>query len=527
MQSLHWIRNFNVTQDDLDYLSGLLLENEQPLGTEALAQALIERQLQQEADLLRDKFKDSLVYNPSQSYEVGQKLIFPVFDFTSGTVVDVREGKNPAYEPFSVIEVDFEDEAQNRPDGKREFAAALQTPHILSEQGGDSANMLPGMVDTSAEEILAHHGDDIVYEVETVLSDSDMLVQVAGKWFARDLMLEVNEGHLHLAEAVLDIHNGGPMTTEEILNEIGGLGNASIGLQVFSMNYRMRDDDRFDEVGPTGEVLWYLRRLEPEAVRQTPVMLEYFPISYDASLLTPEMLALEREIDDELSENTPPDEKLDAVTVTLTYPHRRTGTLPLNARMRQIFPTAQQTPRVYVTLVDGQDGEEYHGWVVRKERYIYGLDTFFRKHRLPIGAYVTVERDEQPGRVVVNFNAYRPRTEWVRLITPRNNQIAFENHKRSIGAEYDELMILGADDLQAVDALFTTTQHQKRPLATILKQVISGLGHLTPQGTTHAKTIYSAVNAVRRCPPGPIFATLVANPDFQNVGGHYWKVSDT
>src|SRR5690606_37660743 len=138
---------------------------------------------------------------------------------------------------------------------------ALQTPHILSEQGGDSANMLPGMVDTSAEEILAHHGDDIVYEVETVLSDSDMLVQVAGKWFARDLMLEVNEGHLHLAEAVLDIHNGGPMTTEEILNEIGGLGNASIGLQVFSMNYRMRDDDRFDEVGPTGEVLWYLRRL--------------------------------------------------------------------------------------------------------------------------------------------------------------------------------------------------------------------------------------------------------------------------
>lgn len=220
-------------------------------------------------------------------------------------------------------------------------------------------------------------------------------------------------------------------------------------------------------------------------------------------------------------------ETVQQATITLTYPHRRTGTLPLNSRLRQIFPTARQTQRVSAILVDGQDGEAYDVWVVRKERYVVGVDRFFRKHRLPIGAHVTVAKEDATDRVIINFNAYRPRTEWIRLIVPKNGQIAFENHKRSIGAEYDDLMILGADDLAGVDALFDQAAQKKTPLATLLRTIIPGLGRLTPQGTVHAKTIYSAVNVIRRCPPGPIFATLCANPEFMNVGGHYWKMRDS
>jgi hypothetical protein len=86
-------------------------------------------------------------------------------------------------------------------------------------------------------------------------------------------------------------------------------------------------------------------------------------------------------------------------------------------------------------------------------------------------------------------------------------------------------MILGADDLEAVDALAKTAQQQRRPLASIISSVIAALSPLSPQGTVHAKTIYSVVNVIRRCPPGPILATLAANPDFDNVGGHYWRLS--
>jgi hypothetical protein len=332
-------------------------------------------------------------------------------------------------------------------------------------------------------------------------------------------------GHLNLAEAVLDMMGGGPLPTEHILDQIGGLGDTSVELQTFSMNYALNADARFDEVGPAGQVLWYLAQLEPQEVRQTPAMLRYLPIEYDHSLLARDMVALEAEIGDELSPDPVDSTAETEAKVTLIYPHRRLGTLPLNESMRHIFPTARRTPRIWITLVDGQDGEEYTGWVVHNERYIVGLNKFYRKHRLPIGSYVTAQQGEEPDKVVINFAAYRPRSEWIRLIVPQQGQINFENSKRAIGAEYDELMILGADDLQAVDDLFQTTQQQKKSLTSILRAIIPPLGRLTPQGTVHAKTLYSAVNVMRRCPPGPIFATLIANPDFQNLGGQYWKLS--
>jgi hypothetical protein len=110
-------------------------------------------------------------------------------------------------------------------------------------------------------------------------------------------------------------------------------------------------------------------------------------------------------------------------------------------------------------------------------------------------------------------------------MVPKADGLSFENHKRGIGAAYDELMIIGADDLAGVENMAQDIQKQKRPLVSVLKMLIGPLGALTPQGTVHAKTLYSAVNALRRCPPGPIFAALAASPDFQNVGGHYWKLS--
>jgi hypothetical protein len=381
------------------------------------------------------------------------------------------------------------------------------------------------MTELSPDDILQAGRDEVVAKLEERLREHDDLIVLTGKWFPRSLVLDVNVGHLNLAEAVLDMIGGGPLPTEHILDQIGGLGDTPIELQIFSMNYALNEDSRFDEVGPAGQVLWYLTQLEPQEVRQIPAMLRYLPIEYDHSLLTPDMLALEAEIGDELSPDHGDSISVTEARVTLIYPHRRLGTLPLSRPMRQIFPTARRTPRIWITLVDGQDGEEYTGWVVHNERYIVGLNKFYRKHRLPIGAYVTARNGEEPDKFIINFAAYRPRSEWIRLIVPQQGQINFENSKRAIGAEYDELMILGADDLQAVDDLFQNAQQQKKSLTSILRTIIPPLGRLTPQGTVHAKTLYSAVNVMRRCPPGPILATLVANPDFQNVGGQYWKLS--
>ena len=101
----------------------------------------------------------------------------------------------------------------------------------------------------------------------------------------------------------------------------------------------MQEDERFDEVGPAGEVLWCLRRLEPEEVREAPLHLRYSPIEYDRAALTPQMLNLEAQLDDELSDvEAAPGAEIKEVTVALIYPHLRSGTLPLSAAYKVSFP---------------------------------------------------------------------------------------------------------------------------------------------------------------------------------------------
>ncbi len=516
-----WAGKLRITDDDLDYLTNLLLERETPLSLKELALALIENRLRVDADQIRERYAKVSVYRPCDAYNVGDQLMFTNSNNDVAPVIRIRDGNNPEYGSFRVITVQFDD-----PKRERSFAAELKTPHALSELDVSTV-LMPGQVEIDPNAALASDKGRILDELRKRLEANQEIVPIAGKWFPRSLILDVNIGHLNLAEAILDLDEGGPMTTDEILEQVGGLGDAPPSLQVFSMNHALSKDNRFDEVGPTGRVLWFLTRMEPPEVRSTPAVLQYTPIDYDPSLLTQEMLTLEEELDDEHSPITiDEDEEITSATITLLYPHRRMATFPLNAKMRHIFPTALRAPRVNVTLVDGMDGEESVGWVVREDRYVFGVGRFYRKHKLPIGAYITVHQDEDPGRIIIDFNAYRPRTEYVKLVSPKNNLMAFEEQKRSIGAEYDSLMILGTDDIGGVDALADQARTQRRPLAAIIRNILTEMGRFSPQATVHARTIYSTVNVLRRCPPGPVLATLISNPDFEYVGNLYWKLAE-
>lgn len=510
-----WARSFAVSPDDVEYLQGLLLEREIPLSLEEIARLLIEKRIQDQQAALEEQYRGVMTYRPADSFAVGQRVLFPKLNFALANVTEVRDGVNPDLGSFKVIQVQFEDDTQ------REFAAELQT-HRLNDT---AAELTPAGGVYSVDAILEANRDDIYQTISDALSESDDLVRLAGKWFSRSLMTEVNEGHLHLAEAILDINSGGPMTTVDILENIGGLGEGSVALQEFCLNDALNNDQRFDEVGPLDTILWYLRRLEPTEVQQTPEILRYTPAAYDETSLTPEQQALETEIDDEWSllddQDMDPSER---VRLILIYPHRRAGTLPLTSRMRGIFPTARSSARIALTLVDGQDNEEFSGWVVRQGRYVYGLADLYKKYSLPVGAHVSVRREPNSDKVVVDFAAHRPRTEWVRLIANKNGQLAFEDQKRPIGAEYDDLMILGTDDLAFVDGLSQANQPGRRTLAAILRNLLTELSRSTPQGAVHAKTLYSALNVLRRCPPGPMFATLNSDPDFFYVGNHYWRL---
>jgi len=515
LPSQHWAQNFTVKPQDVEHITNLLLEKETPLSSYQITHLIVEQRLTQEREVLEERYKDAAVYNPSHVYEVGQRLVFPVMEYATGVITGMREGNNPDYGAFSVAAVEFEDESE------REFATALEAEHPLN--GGNGSSIAPDSL--TVDEIMAEMEEPLVEQVETYLEENSDLISIAHKWFPMDLMLDVDDGHLNLTEAVLDINLGGPMKTRSILQEMGGLGKSHESLQEFSLNYYLNEDRRFDEVGPSGEVMWYLTRMEPEGVRQRPGLLKYSELPHNREYLTDDMRRLEAEIGDELSPLEPVT-GIERGTVKLIYPHRRAGTLPLSAKIRDLFPRARNTSRIYVTLVDEADDEEFVGWVLPEERYIYGLGLLYTKYALPIGAHVTIKRSDDPGRIIVDLDTYKARSEWIPLMVPKGQQFGFETSKRAIGADYDDLMILGIDELEAVDALIETHRKQRQSLAATMKLLIPGLGQLNPQGTAHVQTIYSAVNVLRRCPPAPIMATLEANPDFENVGGHYWRVAD-
>lgn len=517
----HWAQRFTVSDADLEILTGTLLEREIPLETEELAAALIEHKLLQESAELEARYKNVHIYNPADRYEQQQKVMFSAHDYRVATVLDVRTGNNPsAYGDYQVIRVRFDNQEQDR-----EFVTAFTLHHKLNNANNGDSPAVPWQRAFTVDEILTQAHDEILSRTQQALERSSELVSVAGKWFPRSLMLDVNAGHLNLAEAVLFMMEGMPLKTSEILGQIGGLGTAALSLQEFCLNDALNHDERFDEVGPVNQILWVLRVTEPPELSTPPPMLVYTPADHERGLLTPEMQRLEIEIDDEWSD-IPDDhegEPVDLAEITLNYPHRRMGTLPLNARMRRVFPTARRTARIYVRLVDAQDGEEFAGWVVRAQRYVFGLAPIYQKHKLPVGAQITIRRSPDGGKIIVDFQAYKPRTEWLRIITPKDGQIGFQDQKRSIGAHYDELMLLGADDLTAVDHLFTS--HQRRSVATLAKTVLTELTRTAPQNPIHGKTIYSAVNVMRRVPPGVIFASMIMSPDFEYVGNNYWKLS--
>ena len=56
-------------------------------------------------------------------------------------------------------------------------------------------------------------------------------------------------------------------------------------------------------------------------------------------------------------------------------------------------------------------------------------------------------------------------------------------------------------------------------------QMFADLAGLGQAGSVYAKTLYSAVNVVRRCPPGPIFAALASDERLQSVGSGLYRLA--
>lgn len=507
--------DLQITQQDVEFLHNYLFEHETPLTAHELVMVFVNERIRMEQAAIQQRRQaGGKTYLPKDAYQVGDSLIFPALNWKHGKVTAVRAGANPEIGQFDVLTVDLENGAE------RLFAANLANhslndePVTVEEQGFD------------AEEILRMYGGSLERKIEAAFRADDELVRIAGRWFPRALLIDVNIGHLNLAEAVLDMAGGEPLPTSALLKDVALPENVNPKLAEFSLNFALQEDARFDEVGPAGEVLWCLRRLEPEEVRDVPLHLRYSPIEYDLAALTPQMLNLEAQLDDELSDletNSGMDTK--EATVALIYPHLRSGTLPLSARVASLFPTAYESPRIRVTLVDGRTKQKMPGWVVREHGYVYGLREWYKSNDLMAGSLVRIRRGEQPDEVIVEAKTYRSTKDWVRtVIVGTDGGMVFALLKQPVSAEFNDRMAFAISSMDAVDQLWL--QDRKRPFEKLVMDMIREMSKLTPQGHVHAQELYSAVNIVRRVPPAPLFALLGSMPEFTHVGDLYFRLTE-
>src|SRR5258708_29070089 len=246
----YW-KSTQVTRQDMESLHAYLFEAETPLTTNDLASKFVSYRIQAElAALNKLRVGDTRAYLPKEKYAPGATTVFPALDWRKGRITAVRSGFNPEAGAFDVITVAMEDGPE------RMFAAGLSN-HILNEQ--DSAASQED--ELNPEIVLQENGIGIEQKLETAFSQDDGLVKIAGRWFARGLLIDINEGQLNLAEAVLDMAQGEPQPTSALLKDVELPSGVNPKLAEFSLNYALQDDPRFDAVGPPAHGLWCLPRL--------------------------------------------------------------------------------------------------------------------------------------------------------------------------------------------------------------------------------------------------------------------------
>lgn len=510
----YWL-SLQVTPQDVENLHTYLFERETPLTTRELVSEFIEARIRVEREAAEKKQKSAgRIFLPKEKYETGEGLVFPALGWKQGTVTGVRPGVNPSVSDFDVITVELEDQTE------RLFAARLAA-HLLN----DVQHTKPEEEALKPAVVFNEHGAALERKLEAAFSADEGLVKIAGRWFPRALLIDINEGQLNLAEAVLDMSGGEPLATSALIKDIELPESVNPKLAEFSLNYALQDDDRFDEVGPAGQVLWCLRRLEPDFVREVPPPLRYIEIPHDRDDLEPEMIALEEQLDDELSPVSDTDGRgeISSVTITLIYPHLRAGTLPMSPRARALFPTAYESPRVRFTLVDGKTKQRIPAWVVRENGYVYGLREWYKAHQLIPGSLVQVHKGENPGEVIVDAKSQRSSKDWVRTVmVGTDGGLVFAMLKQAITAEFNDRMVVHVPDFKALDPVW----EKRRPFDELVLHVMRELAKSNPQGHVHAQELYAAVNLVRRVPPAPLFALLATNPIFKHVGDLHFRLDE-
>ena len=518
MNTLDW-SSTNIDENDLDLIYNRLLEEETPMTPLQLAETLIENRIKSyKKNGNEESQKNDQYYRPSKTYAPGDEIEFPLQNSAHGIVESVRKGVNPSLGKFTVIKVIF-------PDGTaKEYASGLES-HKLNQY--DYNNPDQNLLDPKY--VVRKFGRRIAKKIASVLSENDDLVRIGNFWFPHALLTDVNPGYLNLAEAVLEMAEGQPMHTEEILEQLEYPMDSNQELTVFSFNYAMQNDDRFGEVGPANVVLWTLKEMQPEDVRKTPLTLKFNEElrSYDKEEAVKSISFAD--IQDELEEDQliEPAESADSVRLTLSYPHWKAGTVPLIGSLQSIFPTANETDSVVFTFRDKKTSETFIGWVILSKNYVCGLKPWYRANGLIPGSIFTINRTDDPGIIELELIPPRSSKDWILSFNlDEKNHFSFKTNQHKVTTLFDERMAIYVENSPQLDTFWEANNRKEANITRQIELVFRELSKDNPQGIIHFNEIYSAINMLRRIPPHLLYAILLHEGSIQQIDEMYFKLID-
>lgn len=508
--------NFSLDEQDIEFIYTWLLEKEKPQTIEAIGKAFVEQKITEIVASVQKQNAALKLYHPEEDHQIGDELTFSAFDMQSGKIIEKRPGTNPDFGEFSVIKVKLEN------GDLHEFAANFPE-HPLNQVGIIDEDD-PAL---DQELVLKTHGKEIQQQIAGSLQDSESFVSIAEKWFPEALMIDINTGHLNLAEAVLDFTSDGPVSTTEILQQIGLTDNNQELLE-YSLNVALQEDSRFDEVGPSGEILWFLTAHEPKEVNVQPEILKTTILDDTVSEhINSQLTLFEGMIADEYEQRSISDETAEKLTFSLIFPHWYAGTLPLSPALKAFFPTSIETPHVRFTFIDGKSKKEFPGWVVKPYNYVAGLKEWYENKELLPGSLIHLQKGKEPGQVIIQTGKKRPAREWVRVAKINHEgNVSFDMQMEMVNAGYNDRMLIGiSDPTKIIDHWVSTPTEQY--LEKSIHHLMRELMKLNPQGHVHGQELYAAANLVFRCPPRTLLNLLDEADWVEHTGDLYYSLKET
>lgn len=511
-----WRDEYQVSDSDLDLITGMVLDAGKPQELRVLTSAIIMRRFRRESDAIARQADSGQVYQPMGTFKVGQDIVFTAFEYAVGHVTAVRDGYNPKYGNFAVISVAFEGQ-----EPEREFAVKFAHPHPLNRPAEELLGGADSLLsETDMVRLFEHY---VAVKLEAALKASDEYVFFSGRWFLQELLPDIHVGYLNLAEAMIDMA-GHPLAAREMLGDLDLAAGGSEDAQLFALNHALGTDERFDNVSLGDEPVWYLRALEPDAVFARPAVLEPAFRAEGGEYLGLTLLDLVDEVGDELDDiETMVLREQTTLKFEVTFPHLHAGTMPATLHLLRQLPALPSKSHVPIMMTDVSSGRSFEAWVLPDERYVCGLGDWYASVGMMVGGQVTVTPASEPMAFTISVMPARGRrSEWVRSASAQEGALTLQMQRGTVGVRCDRNMLIDVPDPAAIETLMIAANDAQMTIGALVRTAFGELAKLSGRGMVHAKGIYSAVNLLRRTGTVPVFAELTRNACFDPVGDGFW-----